>query len=122
MFSAEKLTALKSRLHTLLKLYIEKSKLTLAERLTMLMGALLLSIVCMLLGIIGLVFISGALIELFSMCLHPIAAWAIVGGIYFLLLGLIVLFRQPLIFNPVARFVSQLIFKEDGIDDSEENN
>ena len=41
----------------------------------------------------------------------------IVGGIYFLLTALIVVLRKPLIFNPVSRFVSMLIFKEDaGID------
>ena len=117
IFSPRRVDALKRRLRVLANLYVERTKLTLADRLALLMGAIVLVFVCLLLGTIGLVFISGALIELFSMCLHPIAAWFIVGGIYLVLLILTVLLRRWLIFNPVAKFVSKLIFKDDSLDE-----
>lgn len=113
MFSAEKLGSLKTGLQRLFHLYLEKTKLTVAERLSLLLAAGVMIFICSFLGIIGLVFLSGSLIELLSLWISPIASWAIVGGIYFLLTALIVLLRKPLIFNPVARFVSMLIFKEE---------
>lgn len=117
IFSAEKFGTLKEGLRRLFRLYLEKTRLTVAERLSLLLAAGVMVFICSLLGIIGLVFVSGALIELLALWISPIASWAIVGGIYFLLAALIVLLRKPLIFNPVARFVSMLIFKEnEGID------
>ena len=117
MLSAEKFDSLKKGLRRLFRLYLEKTRLTVAERLSLLLAAGVMIFICSLLGIIGMVFVSGALIELLALWISPIAAWAIVGGIYFLLTALIVVLRKPLIFNPVSRFVSMLIFKEDaGID------
>ena len=66
IFSPRRVDALKRRLRVLANLYVERTKLTLADRLAMLMGAIVLVFVCLLLGTIGLVFIWGALIELFS--------------------------------------------------------
>lgn len=113
MFSADKLNSLKGGLTRLFHLYLEKTKLTVAERLSLLLAAGVMIFICSLLAIIGMVFASGALIELLSLWISPIASWAIVGGVYLLLAALIVLLRKPLIFNPVSRFVSMLIFKED---------
>ena len=111
MLSAEKFDSLKKGLRRLFRLYLEKTRLTVAERLSLLLAAGVMFFICSLLGIIGMVFVSGALIELLALWISPIAAWAIVGGIYFLLTALIVVLRKPLIFNPVSRFVSMLIFK-----------
>ena len=113
ILSAGNMDAVKKGVTRLFGLYLEKTKLTVAERLSLLLAAVTMIFLCSLLAIIGMVFVSGALIELLALWISPIAAWAIIGGLYFLLAALIVLFRTRLIFNPVARFVSYLIFKND---------
>lgn len=123
LLGAGKYAGVKNRLRRLLGLYIEKTKLTLSERLTLLMGAIMLMVTLAMLGTIALLFFSGAIFELFCLCLPPIAAWALVGAIYVILMVVIYLLRRKLIFDPVARFVSKLIFKEDsieGVDDTPE--
>lgn len=115
----EKFQSIRDRLKTLFELYIEKAKLTLAERLTLLMSAAIILFVCALLCIMGLAFLSGSLVMLFSLCLPEIAAWAIVGGIYFLIALIIILLRKPLVINPVARFISQLIIGNEEADKPE---
>ena len=63
MFSADKLNSLKGGLTRLFHLYLEKTKLTVAERLSLLLAAGVMIFICSLLAIIGMVFASGALIE-----------------------------------------------------------
>lgn len=121
IFSAERITAIKKQLFRLGHLYVERTKLTLADRLTILLGAIITLIVCVPLIVIALVFLSGALIEIFTANFGTIAAWLMVGGIYALITLIVLIFRKPIILDPTARFVSKLIFKEDGLDDSDEH-
>lgn len=115
-FSA-RFATIRTRLMTLLHLYVEKGKLTLAEKLTLLLSAGIILFVCALLCVIGLVFLSGSLLSLLAMCMSDVAAWAIMGGIYMCLALLLVVLRKPLVINPVARFVSRLIVGDD-VDDA----
>jgi len=94
----------------LMSLYIENVKLTAAEKLTVVMSAGVLLIVSIVLGIFALAFLSGACIELLAMVLPAWASYAILGGL-FILVGLIVLLcRKAIVVNPIARFVSKLVF------------
>lgn len=115
-FSA-RFQTIRDRLKSLCRLYIEKAKLTLAERMTLLLSAGLILFACFLLCIMGLAFLSGSLVMLLGTYMSDIAAWAIVGGIYILIAALIILLRKPLVINPVARFISRLIL---GDEDTEE--
>lgn len=109
--------SIRALLTKLFHLYVEKAKLTVAEKLTLLVSAGIILFVCALLGLIGLVFLSGSLMGLLALCMSDIAAWAVMGGIYIALAALLVLLRKPLVITPVARFVSRLIIG-DPVDDN----
>lgn len=107
----------------LISLYIESVKLTAAEKLTVVLSAGVLLIVALILGIFSLAFISGACIELLALVLPAWASYAILGGFFLLLVVIAILLRKQLVVNPIARFVSRLVFEshEDKDEDNDEN-
>lgn len=96
----------------LLSLYVENVKFTAAEKLTVVMSAAVLLIISVVLGIFALAFLSGACIELLEFVLPAWASYAILGGLFILLVAVVIALRKPLIINPIARFISRLIFEE----------
>lgn len=95
------------------ELYLEGAKFIVAEKLTRLFSVGLLVIICMVLGIFALAFFSGTCVELLSMVLPAWAGYAIMGGVFVVLILLCVLFRNQLIVDPIARFISRLVFEKD---------
>ena len=93
----------------LISLYIENVKLTAAEKLTVVMSAAVLLLVALVFGIFMLAFLSGACIELLALVLPAWASYA---------------FRKHIIVNPIARFVSRLVFDtaSDGKDDDDDKD
>ena len=108
----------------LVLLYIENVKLTAAEKLTVVMSAGVLLIVTVVLGIFALAFLSGACIELLALVLPAWASYAILGGFFLLLVIVAGALRKHLIVNPIARFVSKLVFdtRNDDDDDKEKED
>lgn len=104
----------------LVSLYIENVKLTAAEKLTVVMSAGVLLIVAIVLGIFALAFLSGTCIELLALVLPAWASYAILGGFFLLLVIIAVALRKHLIVNPIARFVSKLVFDSHGDNDDDE--
>ena len=102
----------------LISLYIENVKLTAAEKLTVVMSAAVLLVVALVFGIFMLAFLSGALV------LPAWASYAILGGFFLLLVVLVIAFRKHIIVNPIARFVSRLVFDtaSDGKDDDDDKD
>lgn len=98
-------------LKKLLSLYVENVKFTAAEKLTVLMSAGVLLIISIVLGIFTLAFVSGACIELLALVLPAWASYAILSGFFLLLILVIMLLRKQLIINPIARFISKLVFE-----------
>lgn len=98
-------------LKRLVSLYIESVKLTAAEKLTVVLSAGVLLIVALVLGIFALAFISGACIELLALVLPAWASYSILGGFFLLLVIGVLVFRKTLVVNPIARFVSKLVFE-----------
>ena len=88
---------------------VEYIKLTAAEKFTILMSALVVGAICMFVGTIALVIFSFALVEVFRNFLSPALAYTCVGGIFVLMLVLLYLLRRPLVYNPIARFITRLI-------------
>lgn len=84
-------------------------KLTASEKFTILMSALVVGAVCMFIGTIALVIFSFALVELFREFLSPPLAFTCVGGIFVLIIVFVFLLRKPLVYNPIARFITKLI-------------
>lgn len=93
---------------TWVKLEIEYAKLTVAEKLTMLMSALTIGAVCLLLGIVVLIMLAFALVEVFKSFMLPGLAYLSVGGIICILIALIYLFRKPILLDPIARLITKL--------------
>lgn len=98
-----------------LSLELNYAKLTLAEKLTILLTTLIIGFICALLGFVVILLFSLALVELFKMILCPALAYVSVGGI--ILVGLIQLwiFRKPMLLNPLARMLTRILITPDNI-------
>lgn len=96
---------------TWVKLEIEYAKLTLAEKFTMLMSALIIGAVCLLLGMVVLILLSISLAQLFCMIMHPALAYLSAAGVIVLLVVLVIIFKRPLLLTPISKFITRLLFK-----------
>lgn len=94
-------------------LYLENARFIAAEKLTQLLSAGLMLIICLVLGIFALAFFSGTCVELLAMVLPAWAGYAILGAFFVLLIVLCIVFRNALIVNPIARFISRLMFEKE---------
>lgn len=92
-----------------IKLEIEYARLTVAEKLTVLLSTLIFGAVCLLLGIIILLLLSFALVSSFKNIMSPTLSYICVSGVIVVLIVLLFLFRRPLLENPISRLISKLI-------------
>ena len=93
-----------------ISLQLQYSKLTLAEKLTLLASRLILVMIAIMLGASVMLILSGALI----VALAPVVgetwiACLIVAAIYLVLLLLVFAYRHSLIIDPVTRFITKLL-------------
>lgn len=95
-----------------LQLEVDYVKLTAAEKLTVLMSAVVLGAVFMLLAMIIVVLLSMALVGILEMWMQTGLAFLCVSGVVLLLGLLIFLLRKPLLINPIARFLTRLIMDQ----------
>lgn len=98
-------------------LELEYAKLTLAEKLTMLMTTLIIGLICLLLGMVVLILISFCFVALFANIMSNALAFICVAGIILLLLVLLWVFRDPLLLNPLAKMITRIL-----IDNSEKKS
>ncbi len=92
-----------------LKLEVEYARLTIAEKVIVLLSTLVFGAVCMLLGLIILVLLSLALVNFLSAYMPYALSCLCVCGIILVLVILIYLLRRPLFENPISRLISKLI-------------
>lgn len=92
------------------KLYIESARIGLTEKLTRLLTGIAIALVVLLFVIICLAFISIGVASEISDALSPAAAYLIVSGFYILLIVILISFKRTLVINPIARFLSKIIF------------
>ena len=91
------------------ELEIEYAKLTLAEKLTMLLSTLIIGFVCLLLGTVVIIMLAFALTEVWKMIMSPALAYLATGGVLCLLVFLLYLLRKPLLLNPIARMLTKIL-------------
>ncbi len=91
-----------------IRLEIEYAKLTLAEKLTVLMSALVLGAVCLLMFIVVLILLCFALVYVFELFMNPGFAFLSVAGVLILLIVAVFLLRKPLLLDPLARLISKV--------------
>ncbi len=92
---------------TWVSLEIEYAKLTLAEKMTMLLSTLIIGF---LLGMVVLIMLAFCLVELFKAILCPALAYLVVAGIICLLVATIYVLRRPLLLNPLAKMTTKIFF------------
>ena len=95
---------------TWLRLELEYAKLTIAEKLTLLMSTLIIGFVCLLLGVVVLIMLAVSLAEAFRLIMDPALAYLSTAGVICLLLILLYLLRKPLLLNPIARLITRVFF------------
>lgn len=86
-----------------LMLEMEYAKLNAAEKLTTILTFLIIGFISALFGFVALILFGFALVELFKLIMAPALAFLTVGGIIIFFLVLLLLFRQPLLFNPLPK-------------------
>ena len=91
------------------RLLIEDTRLNVAEKLTRLLAAVAFCSVLLILGIVTLVYISMAVAWSLAVTLSPVWSYIIVAGFFVLLVAALIIFRRPLIEDPIARFISRLL-------------
>lgn len=91
-----------------LSLEIEYAKLTIAEKLTLLLGTLIIGFVCLLIGVVILILLAFSLVELFKMMMPAALAFLSTAGVMCLLLLILFLLRRQLLLNPIARLISKV--------------
>lgn len=89
-------------------LYIENAKLSTAEKLTVLLSGIAICALVMVLGLLALVFIAIGISALLSEFIAPFWSYFIIAGLFILIAGIIIMLKEPLVLNPVARFISRL--------------
>lgn len=90
-------------------LEIEYAKLSLAEKLTILLTTLIIGFICLLLGMVVLILLGFALVEVFKMIIAPALAYLVVAGIICLFLALLWIFRKPILLNPLAKMLTKIL-------------
>lgn len=90
------------------KLNIEYARLTAAEKVSLLLTAAAVATGVFVLGVICFFFLSIALATWLSEIIPLALAYALMGIFFLILMILVIVFRKPLILNPVTRFISRL--------------
>ena len=112
MKSSRTFTTIKDLIVRLASLYVENAKLNIAEKLTLVLSAALLLIVALVLGIFALAFFTGAALEALELVMEPWLSYLIMGCVFVGLIIVAVLLRKTLFVNPIARYLSKVIFDE----------
>lgn len=94
------------------KLEVEYAKLTVAEKFTILTSAMIIGAVCLLMGMVVLILLAFALVEVFKMLMAPGLAYLSVAGVICIMILLLYLLRKPILLNPIARFITRLFINK----------
>jgi hypothetical protein len=98
------------KLKQLITLKYEYSKLTVAERLTMILAYVAIALLGILMGMGMIFFASVALARWIGDSIGMVWGNLIVAGIYMVILLVILALRKRLIINPISRFITKMMF------------
>ncbi len=102
-------SGLTSAIGRYVKLLVEDTRLNVAEKLTRLLSAVAVSAILLILALVALVFISIGISLLLTPYLSPVWSFLIVAAFYLLLIGGLLIFKNQIIVDPIARFLSSLL-------------
>lgn len=89
------------------ELKVKYARLTVAEKLSVMLSSALIILILVLAFSIAMFFISAALVSVMSESVGSAWSCAIMGGAYLIVVVLFIAFRKPLVVNPVTRFVTR---------------
>ncbi|MDO4334394.1 MAG: hypothetical protein Q4C37_00975 [Bacteroidales bacterium] len=92
-------------------LELEYAKLTAAEKITVLAGAAVAGMVCLMLGMTALILFGIALAYLLLELMCTALAFLVSGCIMILIMVLVYLLREKLIMNPIAKIITKILLK-----------
>lgn len=104
-------TRLLEQLKRYLSLNVDNVRLTAAEKLTMVLSAMVLILAGVLLGVTLLFFITLAVVQFIAPAVGMGWAYMIMAGFVALIVLVLFIFRKPLVIDPVARFISRVVLK-----------
>lgn len=102
-------TRLFDRIKAYISLNVENIRLTVAEKVVLLLSTILTIIVALILGGIALMFITVAVAHVLALWLPVWVCYAIMAGVNIVLLLLLLIFRRALIINPISRVITRII-------------
>lgn len=105
------LTAISQIVGKYIKLLVEDTRLSIAEKLTRLLATIALVSLLTIIATVALVFISIAVGIALAQSLSPLWSFVIVAGFYTALLVVLVTCRRTLLVNPIARFISTILLQ-----------
>lgn len=104
-----KKTTIVDSIRQLASLYIENAKLTTAEKITMLFSGIALVCAMMFLALIAMIFIAIGITSLLESYIAPFWSYFIIAGVFIIALVVLYFFREHIIENPIARFISKIV-------------
>ncbi|MDE5685233.1 MAG: phage holin family protein [Paramuribaculum sp.] len=93
------------------RLKLEYGKLTVTEKLTMLISSLAIGLISVFLAVIAIFFLSMSAVDWIAESVGRTWSCLIMCGCYLVLICLLILLRKPLVVNPMARLISRIILK-----------
>lgn len=90
-------------------LFIEDTRLSVAEKLTRLVAAIAFVAAVVIVSTVAMVFVSMSVSMFIADAIGPQWAFLIVAGFYAVVLTVIVAAKRALFIDPIARFISRLI-------------
>ncbi len=109
--SPESFGELLQSLRRLLTLNIDYARLTVAEKVSILLSTMVVWVVVGVLVVLALLFVSIGVGHVLAQTIAPVMAYLLVAAFYVLLLIVVVALRRRLFVDPIARFISRLFCK-----------
>lgn len=100
---------IKDRLKAYFTLNFENIRLTIAEKLILILSTVITILVSMIFDGIAVLFITIGIAELLALWLPQWVCYAIMAGVNILILLLVLIFRRQLIINPLSRTITKII-------------
>ena len=96
-----------------LALQIDYAKLTSTEKMSVILGMSVLFIIILVLSVGAGIYLSFALVYLLEPLVGIVWSYTLVGAVFLLLIGLVVLFKKRFILIPITRFISKILLDDD---------
>lgn len=96
-----------------ISLQIDYAKLTATEKISVILGMSVLFIIILVLAVGAGIYLSFALVYLLEPLVGIVGSYALLGGLFLLLIAIVVIFKQRIILAPITRFISRVLLDND---------